>query len=448
MLALCMCTGCELGSYRDDPGTSGGQSQSGSDKAPQGNTGDVIDHPTETAYTVSLYLNNKPFYAEGISVFWRGTNTVHVAELGEDGQADAGELDGDFDVYLSGLPQGYAYDPNIYRATGTERHVDILIVEIKSPLRGDGGVNAKNDNDAKYQNGGCFVVSSQGTYSVSCEKDQILYFEYHPTTSGIYSVESWCNVYDDSINPLVTVYGGTVGYKYLIDTRDTGGAALDGGFTKNFRYEISVPNIGPTYTFGISAVSKTGEYPVTVEFAIVRDGDCAPSSTVVPVSAKEASKLDKPKPTDTYVYADDEGTFDSDNYYYDKKLGIYRRKDNGAYLCCDLLKMPQSYTLTSLYAANRVQESNNNFLKLAVIDDDGNYKVYDYTDFIRKSYYAKCDTNGRCYVTEELKEFLQLYAVNHNLWTDGVAPQDYMPEGRGYSASQEDLWLFACGYYI
>lgn len=464
VLALCMCTGCDLGSYRETPGTTGGQSQSGEGT---GNNGDKIDAPTDTAdtpYTATLYYNNAPFYYEGIKVYWRGETELHTVDLDESGKASAGVLDGDFDVYLSGLPQGYSYDPSAYRATGDERHVDILIVSLKKPIQGNGGVTAKNENDAKYRSGGCYVISAQGTYSVTCEEGQYLYFEYKPTTAGVYSIESWCNIYEDSINPMVAVYGGDVGYKYYIETRDTGGAALDGGFTKNFRYEISVYNVGPTYTFGVTAVSKSGEYPVTFDFAIVREGDCSASSSTVIVNAKETIRIDKPEVTDTYVYADypaeldgKEKVFDADKFRYYSAWRVYRVYDEERYastdgwgppLCCDITKLPPSYGLTTLYAANVVSDFEYNFLKLTVIDDDGSYLVYDYTSFIRDSYYSKCNADGRCYVTKELMEFLSLYASVRNLWTDGVAPDPNMPEGKGYSATQDALWLFACGYYI
>ena len=59
-----------------------------------------------------------------------------------------------------------------------------------------------------------------------------------------------------------------------------------------------------------------------------------------------------------------------------------------------------------------------------------------------------CNRDGRCYVTEELKAFLQKFAENQSLYTDGVCPLDGTPESLGYSANQDGLWLFACGFYM
>ena len=58
-----------------------------------------------------------------------------------------------------------------------------------------------------------------------------------------------------------------------------------------------------------------------------------------------------------------------------------------------------------------------------------------------------CNRDGVCYVTEEIRAFLQKYAENHALYTDGLNPADSTPESLGYAAKQDALWLFACGFY-
>lgn len=280
-------------------------------------------------------------------------------------------------------------------------------------------------------------------------------------------MESWCNIYEDEINPLVDIYKGTSGAKYFSETRDGGGTSLSGGFTKNFRYEIDIADrqIGNTYTFGVYAYSKTGEYPVTFDFAITYEGE-APDRKTIEVRAENIHGVDKAKDsTAPYRYADylkknesDEKVFngafyrlDEDGYYrvYDKE----RYADNdgwGPRLLCDITAVNPSYTLTSLYDANKVQGSANNYLRMEDWNEEeqGN-SLYDYTRFIRTDYYSKCNGDGRCYVTQELKEFLQLYAIRHNLWTDGAALLEGSgtPEENGYSANQDDMWLFACGFY-
>lgn len=493
LLALSLLlSGCGLGSYRDHPGAAGqdgtaGESATGSESTDTGESASGTSTPdtgtfgetspsepatddgkpvapsADTPYTVSLFYKNKAFQpgdAE-IQVIWRGedSDTVVTAELDENGEASAGVLDGDFSVYLSGLPEPYSYDPNGYRATGNDRHLDINIVELSQPVRGDGGVNAKPAL-SPYQSGGCFVVNYQGTYRATCEKGQTLYYEYQPTTAGRYVVETWVNVYDDEVNPVMEIWGGTVAYKWLSETRDTGGAALDGGFTKNVRYEINMAAVGPSYTFGISAVSKTGEYPVSVDFCITYEGPYESARDITKViDATEVKGLPKTRDTDLPFHYADLGTslYSGSHYAYDGDTGIWRVYDPekyadsngwGPYLCAIIKGDIPSYTVTSLYDANAVQGSYNNYLTLRVWDEEyGEYITHDYVEFIRTAYAAKCNSAGVCYVTNELKEFLQLYAKNYTLWTDGVCPGDGTPESNGYSAAEEDMWLFACGFY-
>lgn len=469
-LVALLLSGCGLGSYNELPGK---ENDSASETVGDGGTtdtapigGDENDPDAETPYTVALFCNNLPFDPEEdpdgdpVEVIWHGSSGIYSATVDANGEASAGVLDGEFDVYLSGLPEKYSYNPNLYRADGENRRVEIDLVTLTEPDSGDGGINASGGNGV-YTSNGCYKVSKQGTYRVTCQKKgQYFYFEYKPTAAGYYVVESWSNVYDDMVNPLLEVYSGNVGAKYFQERLDGGGAALDGGYTKNFRYEIALTSVGNTYTFGVSAESKTGEYPVTVDFAITYVGPIeSESTTTVVVKAEKANKLTKPS-GNTFVYADRGTTnFDETHYAFDESVGVYRVFDEetyastdgwGPYLCVQIANRVPSYSVTSLYDASSVGSPPDNQLQLSVVTDDGTVK-YDYTDFIRVSYYAKCNADGVCYVTQEMKEFLDLFArlVNggRGLWTDDFSPMQGSPQDLGYSASANGMWLFACGYY-
>ena len=73
------------------------------------------------------------------------------------------------------------------------------------------------------------------------------------------------------------------------------------------------------------------------------------------------------------------------------------------------------------------------------IEAEQKFAVYDYTEFIRTDYNRVCNSDGMCYVTEELRQFLQKFAENHSLWTDGIAPDSGTPEGKGYTANQDAI---------
>lgn len=54
-----------------------------------------------------------------------------------------------------------------------------------------------------------------------------------------------------------------------------------------------------------------------------------------------------------------------------------------------------------------------------------------------------CNSDGRYPVTEELKEFLQLFAISQSLFRDGMGGA----EMQGVDSDELSQWLFACGYY-
>lgn len=58
--------------------------------------------------------------------------------------------------------------------------------------------------------------------------------------------------------------------------------------------------------------------------------------------------------------------------------------------------------------------------------------------------YANATNSDGCYpVTQELKEFLQLYAACHAVFADGMGDAELL----GINADEESMWLWAVGYY-
>ena len=64
--------------------------------------------------------------------------------------------------------------------------------------------------------------------------------------------------------------------------------------------------------------------------------------------------------------------------------------------------------------------------------------------FIEVYYAGISNSDGVCYVTMEMKEFLQKFSVSQRLFFDGNG----FVEMTGVYAKEEDQWLFACGYYL
>ena len=262
--------GCGLGSYIDNNGGNNKPTVPTDPDNPVKPDEPVDPSVPETHYTVSVFYNNKLFdpAGEDITVVWKNDLNVKRVALGADGKADAGELDGDYGVYLEGLPSHYAYNPNANTATAENRKITILLTDVKQPERGDG--------KGLYVDGGCYVVRYDGNYRAQISYEgEYLYYQYTPTAAGFYSVESCVSVYADEINPLLRTYSGSGSYKFNPKDANGGGVSLEGGFTRNFRYEYKIDKseVGHSFTFAVSAQGKNTDYPLTVDFAISYKGE-------------------------------------------------------------------------------------------------------------------------------------------------------------------------------
>ncbi|MDE6613813.1 MAG: hypothetical protein K2K28_04605 [Clostridia bacterium] len=467
LCALICLSGCGLGSYIENNNNKDTPNKTEPEIPP-----DDPNDPGGTAppadgkhYVVTVYLGTQIYKPadEEIFVVWRNDFSVERVLLGEDGTADAGELDGDYYIYLEGLSDKYTYNPSAYTATSEERKVSVLLTTVRSPESGDG--------KGLYSSEGCYQVKYDGTYRASVSgSNKVLYYEYKPEAAGYYSVTSWVNAFENDINPYIQLYNGTIGNKWFERRLDGGGFSVDGGYTKNFRYEYRIDRteVGHAFTFAIGAESKSGDYPVKVDFAITYEGEYVSSNNDIRViRAKEARIKAKEKSADeVFTYADfGKKNFDAKNFKFNDNTGFYHYysetlygndpfsygKNYGPILCCALTSPLPSYTITTLYNANAAGLGNgSNYLRMynVWIEEEQKFAVFDYTAFVREDYYRVCNSEGMCYVTQELKEFLQTYAERQSLYTDGVGAGEGTPEYLGYTANQDALWLFACGVYL
>ena len=463
LLALVLfVSGCGVGSYM-----SGGKKPDGSLTRPD--DGDKNPPEKEEEYKAYVYLNNVPFSSADreITVVWRGADNEVRVPLGDDGSASAGALDGDFSVTLEGLPDKYAYDENAYTATADSRVVSIALETVQKPESGDG--------TKLYRSEGCYMVKYDGYYRTEIKsKWTKVYYEYTPTAAGFYSIESKVSIYAGMVNPTLDIYNGNTAFKIYAMTLDGGGAALDGGYTKNFRYEcrIDKTEVGNSFTVAVGAQTKDNKYPVSVTFRIRYEGEYSSSNSDIRIiRAKEAyMKPAEPGKNQKFVFAD-RGTkvFDARGYKFNPVTETYHVYDEtlyaddrygwgagyGAQLLCALKTTLPSYpkmTLTQpscMYNFDKVGEYGQNYFRLynMWIEEEQKFAVFDYTKFIRDDYYGYANSQGMVFVTRELQRFLQKFAENHSLWVDGMDAEPSTPEDLGYSANQDALWLFACGYY-
>lgn len=483
VLLLLVISLASCGRVEDNPGGGDGDIENPITKPDDGNKpkpDDPIQDGVE--FSVSLIFNKKtyiPTSSEKIQVVWADDYTQYVETIGSDGYAKK-MLDGDFHVYLVSAPDGYSYNPNIYNADTDNPTVVIELYKIARISKGQGTGLYK-----EYQ------MSSTGVYRATIKKAlQKVYYEFNPNKAGYYILETMVNVYDDSVNPKVDIYQGTFAYKPTVPNEsglDTGGYSLPGGFTKNVKWfvKLTEKQLGNVYTFAVYADSKAGVYPIDVDFSITYAGehyvdeivsklmvaeeietyylcnDCmfpakaenTPSECASCHGTSFSSSMIKTPDFDLskYTYINSDGGVGSyynsttngtglligNNFKYNEETGFWHVYDNvnnqyGPALCVKITA-PCAYYEESL---NMIESHGNK--NLTVSNGTENYKV-----FIEQTYAALCNSDGVCFVTNEMKEFLQKFSVSQRLFFDG---NGFVESTRVYAA-EENQWLFACGYY-
>ena len=431
--------GC--GSYNppiipDNPYEDGGNSSSGG-----GTTTKPGEEEEQLVFTVTLYSEGKrfspsfTFYAQ-----WTSEDKTEIvnAPFNALGVAQTKGLDGEYRVTLSGLPDDYTYDPNGNYVDNDNRDINIDLLPI---------IKTRNKGTDYYSD--CIELSKLGTYRYTfTSRDEMPWFRYYPTAQGKYVIESWVDIYENEINPVMIHYSGSTQYinlNYPAGTYDDGGTSST--YTKNFRFELELASnmVGNVWAFRLYADCK-GEYPINVDFTIKLIGDYSGPEDVYEVVAAQGPFLKTdPAGTWTYNYADNGKVLDSSRFKLNKD-GFYYLYDeekyslNGGWGPMLFAKLNKDCEAMN-YSEDSVDQGgfSNELIYYRL-----RFGVKDYMAFMSK-YFDYCNKEGAHPVTAELREFLQLYAIHASLFMDG---EGIAEKGRGLSATEEDMWLFACGYYL
>ena len=267
LLALCSC-----GTY--NPAT-GGWFGGGNSGGTSGGTSDdpVIDYTDEDLFSVTLKMNGGDYVpTDGLTIeaVWTRDDgqSLHKATVGDNGIAFVDGLDGDYTVTLTALPDGYAYDPYGQATDNYNRHITIDLRTITQLRDHNAGTSLYNTHD----------VNRTGVYEIELRSaDDMVYFCYEPTATGMYSIESWVDATKNEINPKLSYWAGTKanGVRNFMGEYDEDPDRPSDGYTKNFKFEIEIPDgsVGQEFFVGIKAESRKDEYPVTMIFAIKLNGE-------------------------------------------------------------------------------------------------------------------------------------------------------------------------------
>ncbi len=290
---------------------------------------EMNDDPSDD-FTVTVRADGQPYSPRmEMFVYWSDGFSVHTAKLDENGVARIDGLDGDYKVTLSDVPNEYTYNPNDNVATNDNRNI-VLDLYTLNRLSGSG--------TGLYD---CYSFRETGVYcAVINSADDAVYFQYAPSTNGTYTIESWIDTTADNINPYIDVYGGHSQYKYYIKTTDDGGAV--GSYTINFIHTVQIAdeNISSggqaTYTFAVKAESKNNKYPITITFAVKRNGSFESNrpakETGVAVSTFDFSDFDLSQHQygGDYVLTYPEYHLSGSTYVFDEDLfRLWEKKDGG-----------------------------------------------------------------------------------------------------------------------
>ena len=225
------------------------------------------DDPTDD-FVVTLKADGAPYTPRTeMYVYWNDGSSIHTAKVNKNGVARIDGLDGDYKVTVTNVPNEYTYNPNGNIATNDQRSIELNLYTLNRLAGGGTGL---------YD---CYSFKKTGVYCATINSpEDAIYFQYAPDGMGTYSIESWVDTTADNINPYVDVYYGSVAWKAYEKTIDDGGPV--GSYTINFVHEVSIAaeNISPgggqaTYTFVVKAESKNNKYPITITFAVKRNGD-------------------------------------------------------------------------------------------------------------------------------------------------------------------------------
>ena len=465
-------------------------------------------------FTATVMLDGLPYEPDmtlgetlSLKVRWTDGKNYFTEKVDEYGKAVCAGLDGDYTVTLLNLPDGYTYNPNIYKASNNSKHVYIELLKLS---------RVSSKTTSLYD---CIEISTTGNYRAKVNtneqgKVQEVYFQFTPAKPGIYVIESLVDVSAAMYNPIADVYQGSSQYKIYYQKLDGGGA--EGTYTKNFKQEIKIAQafIGNSYTFAVWVEGKDATFPVNVDFSITYMGsyeyDWIKSSFVYPSFIpnvefsdwysdyltylnEDIKKFGDKNFYDAAVVIDGKRVFDQQYYRLNPDDGYYHVWDEEKYaayggwgpILYANISIPTMFIEESF---NLIESHGNKNLTLS--SGTENYKLFiegynsligsDVAYFcstdcpcyatnggccaiednctkcnsdcrhIPKAYkyqrgYADIAVNGRCPVTEELKDFLQKYCVSQKLFSDGNGwAEQYTPR---YDAYEDSQWLFACGYY-
>ncbi len=448
-----------------------------------------------------------------LKVRWTDGVNYHTVTVGEDGRAECYGLDGDYTVTLVNLSSDYTYNPNIYKASNDSRSVIIELLTL-TKTRGTGTglyscialskpgnyrAQIKKEGQIVYYE---FTPTRAGIYSIESMVDVI---------AGMY--DPVADVYNGSMADKKYAYqldGGGASGSYTTNFKHT--ISIDEKFIGNcYTFGVFVNIKDATYPVNVDfSITYEGSYEFEWTVSNLMYPAFIPNDSTYDSWYEDYVaylKADRLKYGDlreniASVTVDGKNVFDAQYFRLNEEDGYYHVYDEEKYaayggwgpILYANISTPCIFLDTALnmveYAGNKaltVSSGTENY-KLFIegynelIKSHGDVGPYFCVDtcacyatnggacatedncqtcfangcrtlprrYIGQRGYADIAIDGRCPVTEELKDFLQKFASSQkyfsdgNGWIDGDDPTRTVPRYHAYEDSQ---WLFACMYY-
>lgn len=443
-----------------------------------------------------------------LKVRWTDGKNYYTVTVDENGEAECYGLDGDYTVTLINLSTDYTYNPNIYTATNEYRDVTISLLTL-TKTRGTGSglysaisltkpgvyrAQLKSQSSVLYFE---FTPNRAGTYSIESLVD--ISAEMYDPVADVYYGSSAFKYYAYQLDGGGASKGYTTNFRHIVE--------VDESFIGNcYTFAIFVNGKDATYPVNVDfEIKYEGGYSYDwIESNLIYTTFIPNNSTYSSWYSNYTSYLaaDRAKYGDSSykiasVKVDGKNVFDEqyfrlnpdDGYYHVYDEILYAEYGGWGPILYANVSIP-TYFIDSAF--NTVEYAGNKNLTLS--QGTENYKLFieGFDELIKRhgdagpyfcsedcpcyatnggacatedncktcaqhgcrtlprKYlgqrgYADIAIEGRCPVTEELKEFLQKYSVSQKLFSDGNGwAEQSTPR---YDAYEDSQWLFACGYY-
>lgn len=373
----------------------------------------------ENEYGVQvLYPNGKAVNSSSLYVMWCDGDLCYRPQQTDSNGFAKYKIEsissGQLDIHLSGIPEGYTYNANIYTATPENKEVTITLTETNDIDKGDGTL------ENPYQ-------ITEATYVAKPEaKDTYVYYSFAPDKGGKFTIESWA--YNaSSFTTSLAYYGNNP--QYIPETPME--EVSTGGLKGNFKYEVQLEAdaVGQvSFLFGVKASLKM-EIPFNVSYT----GELTEKpevTTIYPTRTLTKFEDNTTEAKLTSIPMDGSVTI-----FYDEANDRFHINDINGPLVLIKLNVPCDYI----------------DLALSEIEEKSGVKFYllkngkeNYSEFV-KAYSNACNSDGVYPANNDLKTFLELL----------IRKEFYFDERRGnwiggqldYTAVQELQWLFPACYY-